>query len=151
MINWSKTEKCNTDIFCPIPTISPSIAPTDSKPSCGPSDFPTASPTNCMQAYFGGFQYCTTAEPCLLGQGHCNYDWDCVSGLKCYRRNTADEFCGNGIGNCKIYTTYAYNFCGDPLVQYSCDTGQLYPTYAPNTPSPSQSPITPKPSNTPTT
>jgi len=85
-----------------IPTVSPSVSPTSSptvsptkSPTTLPTEIPTQSPTNSPStqptpAGVGGINdgsYCTPSSKCSLGQGHCDSDNDCASGLTCGNNN----------------------------------------------------------------
>merc|ERR1719454_2662125 len=86
-----------------LPTVGPTVAPTmfptnhpTFRPSPHPSDFPTKPP---IPSGIGGpadWSYCTSANKCSQGEGDCDSDSHCASGLICGTDNCI-EFNSNAV------------------------------------------------------
>jgi hypothetical protein len=68
----------------------------------------------------GDVDYCTPREPCAAGQGHCDSDAECASGLECNPNAGAEFGLDAGVGVC-YYPVGHGSYCSKT---HPCDVGE---------------------------
>ena len=67
-----------------------------------------------VQVKYLGDSYCTSMNQCDVGQGDCDSDNDCKTGLKCGQRNNFEKLAGlTGLNNVND-TAGNGDYCYDP-------------------------------------
>ena len=157
---------CDSDSHCKpglkcVHDVGASYGATNTVDVCKPASSapPPAPGGNCHKGSKFGWDYCTAACPCGTGEGDCDSDAECKSGLKCkhdvgssYGVTSTVDVCGSGsatpppgttpstgvinlsrngiINACKAFVGYSYWWGGARFKLGSKDYGKCYsPTY----------------------